>query len=334
MKQVWLPVIRAGSGSDIFFERLAEGLRDHGIDARLSWFPHWTEACPHVLQLARVPTGTDLIHSNATYAFAFRRPGIPLVATELHYVLDAEYRPFKSRGQHLYHRFVVGAGVARTLRVADAATAISECTADALFRSLGTRVDAVIYPWIDPDLYTPVPDSGSARVFKLFFVGNVSRRKGGDVLPLLADRLGPGFEIRCTGGLRGGEQRHPSITMLGKLTEDALVDEYRRCNAVLIPSRYEGFGYSALEGMACGKPVVGFASCAIAEVLGPLAGDTLCPVDDIEGLAAICRSLHDDPAFAARMGQAGMRRATRFSRKASVEAYLALYGSLGKARHA
>jgi alpha-maltose-1-phosphate synthase len=330
--KVWLPVVRANSGADVFVERLAAGLGRRGVEAVITWFPHWTELVPDLLRFAQVPDGVDVVHANTAYAFAFKRRGIPLVATELHYVLDPAYRPFKTFAQHAYHTLLVGPYLRRSYQAADAVTAISGFTAGVLETVLGVHVTRSIPLWVDADVFSPAPnDLPRCRIFRLLFVGNDSTRKGADVIAPLAAALGSGFEIVCTSGLR---EKMPcegagNVRALGRLDLKALVDAYRDCDAVLVPSRYEGFGYAALEGMSCGKPVVGFDSGAIREVVGEPGRQWLARMDDIEGLAELCRRLVSDPDAARRLGAGGRSRAlTTYTEAAAVSSYLAIYSEL------
>jgi|SRR5690242_16303712 len=330
---VWFPTIRAGSGADVFTQRLAAALIRRGHRAVISWFPHWSEFAPDLLRFKRMPKGANVIHSNSAYAFAFRRRGVPLVATEHHYILDPAYRRYKSPVQHLYHRALVGPYLHRSYALADAITTDSRFTANVLARSAGVRATCTIPLWADYDTFSPAPDGEqkSGERFRLLFVGNASRRKGADVIPLLARRLGTDFEIRCTAGLRAGNQESlgDNVVLLGRLTEAQLIHEYRSCDAVLVPSRYEGFGYSALEAMACGKPVVGFRCRAVDEVV--VEGETglLCDIDDVEALAADCLRLAANRSLAAAFGRAGRERAVqRFGEARAVDSYGALYRSL------
>ena len=48
----------------------------------------------------------------------------------------------------------------------------------------------------------------------------------------------------------------PGSHLLGRVDDDALVAALRGADALLYPSRYEGFGLPPLEAMACGTPVV------------------------------------------------------------------------------
>jgi alpha-maltose-1-phosphate synthase len=332
---IWLPAVRAGSGADVFTMRLAAALDRRGLEATITWFPHWSELTPDVLRFVKPPAGTDLIHANSAYAFAFKRKGIPLVVTEHHYTLDPVYRPYKSAVQNVYHKALVGPCLRRSYAAADAITTDSLFTARVLAERAGVRTTRTIPLWADYDEFSPL--DGAQHVargnhnFRLLFVGNSSRRKGADVIPLLAQRLGEGFEIRCTAGLRQQTQDESvgNVRMLGRLTLQQLVQEYRDCDAVLVPSRYEGFGYSALEAMACGKPVVGFRCGAIEEIVAEEKTGLLCEVDDIDALERFCKLLANDRLRSSEFGCKGRERAvTVFTESTAVDMYLELYNSL------
>ncbi|HZP65310.1 MAG TPA: glycosyltransferase family 4 protein [Rudaea sp.] len=329
--RVWLPAVRAGSGADVFTERLADALRARGVDARIDWFPHWTEMAPDVLRFARMPDGTSLVHANSAYAFAFARAGVPLVVTEHHYTLDPAYRPYKSALQHLYHRVLMGPCLRRSYARAAAITTDSQFTTRVLADVAGVAATRTIPLWVDYADFSPGALREADGKFRLLFVGNASRRKGADVIPALADRLGDRFEIRCTSGLRQQMSAAPraNVHVLGRLSREELVGEYRACDAVLVPSRYEGFGYSALEAMACAKPVVGFRCGAVEEVALHDATALLYAIDDLDGLANGCRELARDAAKARAFGAAGRERAvTVFTERRAMDAYLELYESL------
>jgi len=329
---VWFPAVQAGSGADVFTTRLVAALNRRGVSATITWFPHWTEITPDLLRFASVPVGTNTIHANSACAFAFRRKGVSLVTTEHHYLLDPAYRRYKSLAQHLYHRVIIGPYLRRSYALADAITTDSCFTADVLARSAGVGTTRTIPLWVDYEKFSPASCAPAPhKKFRLLFVGNASRRKGADVIPMLGHRLYPDFEIRCTSGLRVDrrENKGDNVTLLGRLTEDQLIQEYRACDAVLVPSRYEGFGYTALEAMACGRPVVGFRCGAVDEVV--LEGETglLCDIDDLDMLEQNCRRLAGDVALARAFGQAGRERATNtFTEAGAINDYLDLYRAL------
>lgn len=331
--RVWLPAIRAGSGADVFTMRLATALVRRGVAATITWFPHWTELAPDMLRFVRAPAGVDIVHANSAYAFAFKRRGVSLVVTEHHYTLDPAYRQYKSFAQHIYHQAFMGPYLRRSYAVADAVTTDSRFTANVLAEIAGVRATRTVPLWVDYEKFSPANKSVQIvdRPFRLLFVGNPSKRKGADVISPLAGRLGDGFEIRCTAGLRqrNHDVQPSNVHVLGRLSTQQLVQEYRACDAVLVPSRYEGFGYSALEAMACGKPVVGFRCGAVEEVVDDGRTGFLCAIDDLNALESNCRLLATDARRTSEFGAAGRKRAVSvFKESAAIDSYLELYGSL------
>ncbi len=65
---------------------------------------------------------------------------------------------------------------------------------------------------------------------------------------------------------RRGIQRR--VFPLGKLNNEDLAKVYRQACALVLPSVNEGFGLPAIEGLACGIPVIVSDIPAFREVLG------------------------------------------------------------------
>src|SRR5690606_5097339 len=53
------------------------------------------------------------------------------------------------------------------------------------------------------------------------------------------------------------------------LPQDALPRLYAACDAFVLPTRGEGWGFPFLEAMACGKPVIGTAWSSLLDFLHP-----------------------------------------------------------------
>ncbi len=75
-----------------------------------------------------------------------------------------------------------------------------------------------------------------------------------------------------------------------------LRDLYARAAVIAVPSRYEGFGFAALEGLAAGRPVVVGSGSALSEVVG-VFGRTVDTGDVSGWTAALQHAMqNDDPA--------------------------------------
>ena len=95
------------------------------------------------------------------------------------------------------------------------------------------------------------------------------------------------------------------------LTDGQLADRYVGAEALLVPSRDEGFGLVALEAMACGTPVVAVDRATLREVVGD-AG-LFVPFDDADAMADAARRLRADPALRRAQIEAGLARAAQFT---------------------
>lgn len=83
-----------------------------------------------------------------------------------------------------------------------------------------------------------------------------------------------------------------------------------RCQALVVASLWEGFGLPALEGMACGAPVIAARAGALPEVVGEAAllVDPRNPAEISAALDAVAR----DAGLSNRLSAAGPARAAGF----------------------
>lgn len=338
--RIWLPAICAGSGADVFVQRLAQGLQRAGHEPQVQWFDHRYELMPWRLTAYHAPAGTDLVHANSWQGFAFKREGIPLVVTEHQYVAHPTFAPYEGYLQRLYHRRFIEPCMRKSFRAAAAVVAVSEFCAAAMREDLNKPVE-VVHNWVDTFQFSPgtrgIHGVGADNVTRLLFVGNPSRWKGADILPALASILGEGYEIHCLGGLRKGFKRGKlprNMRLLSSMASEAMPDIYRSVDMALVPTRYEAFGYVALEAMSCGLPVVGFDSSGTAEICVHGETSLLASVDDVKQLADHIKQLACDPKSRSQLGAAGRQRALEyFGEERAVAAYLHIYsGVLKKGR--
>jgi len=239
----------------------------------------------------------------------------------------------KNLKQRLYHRVLIERYVRRSLRECAAVTAVSGQLAKTLEEHTGHHA-TVIPNWVDTSRFCPAQKVKRSVVesFRLLYAGTARLHKGFDAVQRLASTLPSGIEILCRESLKESFDRDGStrVRFYKDVMPERMVDLYAQCDAVLVPSRYEGFGYVALEAMACGLPVVGFDIAAMREVCGTDGeAASLVPLDDVERLGAAVIALRQDSTRAKRMGEAGRQRAIeRFPESRSIEQYVQLYGEL------
>lgn len=332
---VWLPTIRAGTGADVFVRRLCDGLNARGIRAGITWLPHRAEYLPWTVPVPQPPDWANIAHVNSWLPKRFWPHNLPAVATVHHLVHDPAYRPFRSSAQAAYHELVIRPRELRAIREADAVTTVSDYVRRTVVAFSGREDIAMIHNWIDTAAFSPAEAGDERKVgpFRLFMAGSHTRRKGIDLLPAFVDALGPGFEVRYAGAPVDPRAPMDDVVELGRISEDALIREYRECDAVVSLSRYEGFGYTALEAMACGKPFLGFRTSALPEVVGD-EGGVLVAVDDVQALADAAKGLRERYGHACERGVLGRSRIMQKFGTLNLDEYIELYSPLIGGRHA
>jgi len=98
---------------------------------------------------------------------------------------------------------------------------------------------------------------------------------------------------------------------VGYVADDDLPAWYAAATLFVFPSLYEGFGFTPLEAMACGTPVIVSSTSSLPEVVG--AAGLALPPDDPEAWADAVASLLSLPKRLGTMAQSGVAQAARFS---------------------
>jgi glycosyltransferase involved in cell wall biosynthesis len=264
---------------------------------------------------------------------ARRRTGVPLVST----FFGVELTWMRSDLPFL--RPVLR----RILRQSDAVTAISTYTAGQLAREVpgtASRIipfGATVEPPAEPS--PPFAHGGPAR---LLFAGRLVERKGVDRLLEAMAILEPGvaeLEIVGDGPERGALEataaRHgigDRVRFRGFVPADELAAAFLHADAAVLPARrdrkgdVEGLGVVLIEGLACGRPVIGTRSGGIVDVVRDGETGVLVPPDDAPALAGAIRRLASEPERAREMGRRGREDvAVRFGWDRVVSDLEALY---------
>lgn len=326
---VWFLAIRAGTGADIFTLRLCEGLNARGIRAEITWLPHRAEYLPWTAPVPKPPEWATAVHINTWLHPRFIPRHLPVVATLHHSVHDPALRPYKSPLQATYHHYWVYPIERKVLSLADRVTAVSAYTARKAEEHFETKDVRIIHNGVDTKIFMPPPKRCIHSPFRLLFVGTWTRRKGVDLLAPLMEILGFEFELHHTGDTQDGGHRGrlpENFISIGKPSVSGLVAAMQEADALIFPSRLEGFGLVAAEAMACGLPVIATRGSSLPEVVEDGVTGLLCPQDDVAAFVHAIRRLAADSKLWQEMSLNAIARVHRmFSEDSALAAYLQVY---------
>ena len=273
--------------------------------------------------------GASLIVSPANLA-PLAWPGNVIVVHDAAVLREPEaYSP----AYRLWHR---AAGVTAARR-ARALITVSEFSRRELSELAGLDPERVaVIPGGVDGRFTPAADAARARDALgltrpyVLTVATADARKHLDALAPVAVALrAHGLELAWAGQTRSHFARTapiPGLRALGYVADDLLPGLYRGARAFVLPSRYEGFGLTCLEAMACGTPVVAADRAALPETCGDAA--LLVDPDDGRALTEAVLAAATDPLTRGRLSVAGLNRAARFTWQRTAEAADALLRSL------
>jgi glycosyltransferase involved in cell wall biosynthesis len=167
----------------------------------------------------------------------------------------------------------------------------------------------------------------------LLFVGALQARKDPVMAIEALSLVDAGLRLVLVGPDKGAERQsrqavsrlrlNGRVEFTGHVEMDELASLYRAAEALVFPSRYEGFGLPVVEAMASGTPVVAAAAGAVPEVAGD-AAILVEPGDPVALAGGIERALADRE----RLVRAGLERAKRYSWARMAEQTLAVYREL------
>jgi glycosyltransferase involved in cell wall biosynthesis len=328
---VWFPAVQTKTGTDVFTERLASGLQQRGIRTEITWLPLRAEYAPWSVRAPKPPEWATVVHVNSWLHPRFMPGHLPVIATIHHSMHSPALLAYKGFMRAVYHRWWMAPNERHVLRRTQKVVAVSRFVADTVRRTLLDVPAEVIYNGVDTNRFRPgnrPRDPGAS--FKLLYVGSWKKLKGVDLLAPIMRALGVGFELRYTGGPAAEQDRDgvpPNMHDIGRLKgEDAVISAMQDADALLFPSRSEGFGLTVAEAMACGLPVITTHCSSLPELVVPGVTGYLCPRDDVGAFVEVARNLAADGRLSNAMSRSARDIGVRcFDAGVMVDAYIDVY---------
>lgn len=194
-------------------------------------------------------------------------------------------------------------GVQRlTMPLVDAVVACSKSDYD-LFARIARRV-VLIENAIDTSMYLALSREAQ-QDGRCMYVGRLAENKGiSEMLHAFAvsKRQGTAFQLRLVGrDVDGNRQRYTElasqlgiadrVVFVGEVSQEALLEEYRRAQFFVSASRYEGFGLSAIEAKAAGCRLALHGNEAFTHLFTGDAAATLLDFNDAATAGSALTSL-------------------------------------------
>jgi len=177
---------------------------------------------------------------------------------------------------------------------------------------------SVILPTgVETDRYRPDDSVPKDSPLNILHVGRVSQEKNIETAIDAFARVRKEMEATLTvvgdGPALGfykeyAKKKGVDVRFAGFVTEDQLIEWYRRSSMLILPSRFETQGIVPLEAMACGLPVLAFKHPAFFECWNE--GDGGRFFDGEDDAVAKATSILQDPK---RFSQRARATAERFS---------------------
>ncbi|GAC1642971.1 MAG: glycosyltransferase family 1 protein [Herpetosiphon sp.] len=296
-------------------------------------------------QRARLPLPVELWTGavDVVHAPDFVLPPVRRAATVLT-VHDLSFR-VQSEAAHPRLRRYLERAVPRSLARAGGIIAVSQSTARDLERLMGVAaakitviphgIDGSFRRVVDKVQLEEVRQRFGLRQPFLLHVGTIEPRKNlvrlirafrelqeqcGAMIPelILAGRTG-----WLSDPIIAAADAAPGVRRIGPVSEADLLALYSLATALVYPSLYEGFGFPALEALACGTPVITANSSSLPEVVGDL-GVLVDPTNE-QALRTAMEQVINDPQHTARARAEGPTLAATFSWQRAAEQLLTLY---------
>ncbi len=311
------------SGGYLYDRKLVGYLRSCGDEVEIVSIPTGSYFS-HLLNNSsfRLPSDVDiliedeLVHPSVLAANGMRAPRVPVISL-VHNLHSSERR---AAWQNAFYRQIEKLH----LRSADGFIFNSTITRDSVVQLAGKDKPNVLAPPGGDRLGSLTPDAVRARLavpgpLRLLFLANVTPLKGLHVLLDALSALPAGCcSLDVAGSLavdadyaRQMQARAATLAtptrFHGVLDGEPLAELLAGTDLLVIPSYWEGFGISYLEGMAYGAPAIGTTAGAIPQLIRDGVNGYLVTPGDSAALARHIERLGGDRDLLMRLSLAALQ---------------------------
>lgn len=206
------------------------------------------------------------------------------------------------------------------------------------FRNRDSHKKVVNIPnGVSDDLFTLIPEEKGF----ILFLGRIDLyMKGLDILIEAFSRIRRrDISLKIAGSGKKGDVKklirkirdygmEGRAAYLGRVNEDAKKELLRTCLFLVMPSRFEGWGITAVEASAVAKPVLGTKIWGLSEAVVDGRTGLLAAPDNSEQLVTFMDRLIENKMLRARLGEEGRIWAKRFSWEAISRDQVVFYESI------
>lgn len=292
------------------------------------------------LWIYRVFCGMQLVHFHGASYSSYRRK----------YLLSrwAKFLGYRTifhlhGGDFLGFHQAIGADyLTRTLNMYDAVAVLSEYWKKYLVDNFACSNVYVIKNIVDVPKLASLTDSNASSMFNILYMGALYKDKGAYDLLSFAQKYHSDFQNKLTihicGGKTDSELRafkkaldkvkdNKIISFHGWIESEKKVYFLQHCDALILPSYYEGLPMCILEAMSYAKPIIATPVGSIPELVVPGKTGYLFEPGNIEQMFNCISELMQSQSNAKQMGKMGSKIVSQFYPKNVRTQLDALYSS-------
>jgi glycosyltransferase involved in cell wall biosynthesis len=324
-------------------EELVAGSSGKNVKTIVTTLPYYSVREQFELRSISRDERLDLFHS--PHFLMPLLPTCPTVITIHDVIYIACKEDLESRVGRLYYKWMMKAAAHQSKRIITVST-FSKSDIVRLLSVSPEKVDVVLSGV--ESTFNPVTDSdklrrisqkyGATKPFILYTGIYKLRKNHAGLLRAFAElrRAGVDVQLLIGGPLNEGKailerlardlNVFEDVIFAGFIDESDLPALYSAARVYACPSNYEGFGFTILEAMACGTPVVCNPATSLPEVGGDavLWADASSPTEFASALVRACQ----DSSLRGNLVERGFRNVSRFRWERAVSETLDTYNTV------